>query len=265
MSNSKRDCAIVALVFLAVGAAAGSFAKAALRPGCAERRDAPLNAGVRETVRAPDRRADVKPAVDPGELERLRGKVESLEGELKEVMSDDGKKGKDASSGAAYNVYVDGCDDDVRLNCKTFGEWKRLYPKHWKRNRDRFVKEATQSLEKCDKWQRAISSLDTSWMTEDELSVHERLQQTFAQMQELVRENMRDDDDMTIERCIDNSTAIDRLYKEGLGLVEEERANLLGVVSENLGKQLGWRDEDILECADMLQAISEATSKGIQR
>lgn len=68
---------------------------------------------------------------------------------------------------------------------------------------------------------------------------------------------------MTIERCIDNSTAIDRLYKEGLGLVEEERASLLGVASKNLGKQLGWSDEDIRECTDMLQTISEATSKGI--
>ena len=45
----------------------------------------------------------------------------------------------------------------------------------------------------------------------------------------------------------------------------EERARLLGVASENLGKQLGWGDEDIRECADMLQAISEATSKGVQR
>lgn len=265
MSNSKRDCVIVALVFLTVGAVAGYFAKTAFCPGCTERREAPLNAGVREIVRAPDRRADVKPAVDPGELEQLRGKVASLEGELKEMMSDDGKKGKDASSGAAYNGYVDGCDDDVRLNCKTFGEWKRLYPKHWKRNHDRFVKAATQSLEKYDKWQRAISSLDTSWMTEDELSVHERLQQTFAQVQELVRENMRDDDDMTIERCIDNSTAIDRLYKEGLGLVEEERASLLGVASENLGKQLGWQDEDVAALAETLRAIAEVTANGMQR
>ena len=265
MSNSKRDFVVAALVSLAVGAAAGYFAKIALRPGCAERRESPLNAGVREEVRAPDRRADVKPAVDPGELERLRGKVASLEGELKEVMSDDGKKGKDASSGAAYNGYVDGCDDDVRLNCKTFGEWKRLYPKHWKRNRDRFVKAATQSLEKYDKWRQGSSALDTSWMTDDELAAHERLLQTFAQVQGLLRENMRDDDDMTIERCIGNSAAIKRLGKEGHNLLAEERARLLGVASENLGKQLGWGDEDIRECADMLQAISEATSKGVQR
>ena len=43
-----------------------------------------------------------------------------------------------------------------------------------------------------------------------------------------------------------------------------ERGTLLGIVAENLGRQLGWQSEDIVEFADTLQAIADATAKDLQ-
>ena len=75
---------------------------------------------------------------------------------------------------------------------------------------------------------------------------------------------MRDDDEMTLKREKDNLNEIWRLDIEGRKLMALERGTLLGIVAENLGRQLGWQSEDIVEFADTLQAIADATAKDLQ-
>ena len=39
---------------------------------------------------------------------------------------------------------------------------------------------------------------------------------------------------------------------------------LLDIIAENLGRQLGWQSEDVVDFADTLQAIADATAKDLQ-
>ena len=69
---------------------------------------------------------------------------------------------------------------------------------------------------------------------------------------------------MTLKREMDNMNEIYRLDEEGRKLMALERSTLLGIVAENLGRQLGWQSEDVVEFSDTLQAIADATAKDLQ-
>ena len=244
MSLCGRNRVVVLILALVVGGAGGYFAHVAFRSGPAEVREPTQR--VREVRHVPARRTARRPVAKSAELE---GRKENL-------------PGKDAGAGGKSEEVVTSAE--VRAKCKTYGDWKRQYPKHWEKDHGEFVKKATRELQKYAKWQQALSALDTSGMTEEERAVHRKLLETYAKLHELLRENMRDDDEMTLKREKDNLNEIWRLDIEGRKLMALERGTLLGIVAENLGRQLGWQSEDIVEFADTLQAIADATAKDLQ-
>ena len=266
MSPYGSNRVMVLILALAVGGAGGYFARVAFRSGPAEVVEPAQR--VREVHPVSVRRAARKPVVESAELKELREKVMSLEAEFDEVTgaADEGRKenppGKDAGAGGKGEDGVTSAE--VRAKCKTYGDWKRQYPKHWEKDHGEFVKKATRELQKYAKWQQALSALDTSGMTEEERAVHRKLLETYAKLHELLRENMRDDDEMTLKREMDNKNEVWRLDMEGRKLMALERSTLLGIVAENLGRQLGWQAEDVVEFADTLQAIADATAKDLQ-
>ena len=266
MSLCGRNRVVVLILALAVGGAGGYFAHVVFRSGPAEVLERTQR--VREVHPVPARRAAKRPVAESAELKRLREKVMSLEIEFDVVTgaADEGRKGNSPSKDAG----ADGKSEDVvttaevRAKCKTYGDWKRQYPKHWEKDHGEFVKKATRELQKYAKWQQALSALDTSGMTEEERAVHRKLLETYAKLHELLRENMRDDDEMTLKREMDNMNEIWRLDEEGRKLMALERSTLLGIVAENLGRQLGWQAGDVVEFADTLQAIADSTAKDLQ-
>lgn len=266
MSLCGRNRVVVLILALVVGGAGGYFAHVAFRSGPAEVREPTQR--VREVHPVPARRTARRPVAESAELKELRERVMSLEAEFDEVTgaADEGRKenlpGKGAGAGGKSEDVVTSAE--VRAKCKTYGDWKRQYPKHWEKDHGEFVKKATRELQKYAKWQQALSALDTSGMTEEERAVHRKLLETYAKLHELLRENMRDDDEMTLKREKDNLNEIWRLDIEGRKLMALERGTLLGIVAENLGRQLGWQSEDIVEFADTLQAIADATAKDLQ-
>ena len=265
MSSYGSNRVVVLILALAVGGAGGYFAHVALRSGPAEVLEPAQR--VREVHHVPVRRTARKPVAESAELKVLQGKVMSLEAEFDEVTgaADKGRKGNPPGKEAADGKSEDDVTSaEVRAKCRTYGDWKRQYPKHWEKDHGGFVKEATRELQKYANWQQALSALDTSGMTEEERAVHRKLLETYAKLHELLRENMRDDDEMTLKREKDNLNEIWRLDIEGRKLMALERGTLLGIVAENLGRQLGWQSEDIVEFADTLQAIADATAKDLQ-
>lgn len=266
MSLCGRNRVVVLILALVVGGAGGYFAHVAFRSGPAEVREPTQR--VREVHPVPARRTARRPVAGSAELKELRERVMSLEAEFDEVTgaADEGRKenlpGKDAGAGGKSEDVVTSAE--VRAKCKTYGDWKRQYPKHWEKDHGEFVKKATRELQKYAKWQQALSALDTSGMTEEERAVHRKLLETYAKLHELLCENMRDDDEMTLKRERDNMNEIYRLDEEGRKLMALERSTLLGIVAENLGRQLGWQSEDVVEFSDTLQAIADATAKDLQ-
>ena len=266
MSSCGSNRVVVLFLALAVGGAGGYFAHVAFRSGPAEALEPAQRS--REVRHVPVRRAARKPAAESAELKVLQGKVMSLEAEFDEVTgaADEGRKenppGKDAGADGKSEDGVTSAE--VRAKCRTYGDWKRQYPKHWEKDHGGFVKEAARELQKYAKWQQALSALDTSGMTEEERAVHRKLLETYAKLHELLCENMRDDDEMTLKREMDNMNEIYRLDEEGRKLMALERSTLFGIVAENLGRQLGWQSEDVVEFSDTLQAIADATAKDLQ-
>ena len=265
MSSYGSNRVVVLILALAVGGAGGYFAHVALRSRPAEVLEPAQR--VREVHHVPVRRTARKPVAESAELKVLQGKVMSLEAEFDEVTgaADKGRKGNPPGKEAADGKSEDDVTSaEVRAKCRTYGDWKRQYPKHWEKDHGGFVKEATRELQKYAKWQQALSALDTSGMTEEERAVHRKLLETYAKLHELLCENMRDDDEMTLKRERDNMNEIYRLDEEGRKLMALERSTLLGIVAENLGRQLGWQSEDVVEFSDTLQAIADATAKDLQ-
>ena len=266
MSSYGSNRVVVLILALAVGGAGGYFAHVALCSGPAETLEPAQR--VREVRHVPVRRAARKPVAESAELKVLQGKVMSLEAEFDEVTgaADKGRKGNPPGkeAGADGKSEDDVTSAEVRAKCRTYGDWKRQYSKHWEKDHGGFVKEATRELQKYAKWRQALSALDTSGMTEEERAVHRKLLETYAKLHELLCENMRDDDEMTLKRERDNMNEIYRLDEEGRKLMALERSTLLGIAAENLGRQLGWQSEDVVEFSDTLQAIADATAKDLQ-
>ena len=170
MSLCGRNRVVVLILALVVGGAGGYFAHVAFRSGPAEVREPTQR--VREVHPVPARRTARRPVAESAELKELRERVMSLEAEFDEVTgaADEGRKenlpGKDAGAGGKSEDVVTSAE--VRAKCKTYGDWKRQYPKHWEKDHGEFVKKATRELQKYAKWQQALSALDTSGMTEEE-------------------------------------------------------------------------------------------------
>ena len=181
MSLCGRNRVVVLILALVVGGAGGYFAHVAFRSGPAEVLEPAQR--VREVHHVPVRRTARKPVAESAELKVLQGKVMSLEAEFDEVTgaADKGRKGNPPGKEAADGKSEDDVTSaEVRAKCRTYGDWKWQYPKHWEKDHGGFVKEATRELQKYAKWRRALSALDTSGMTEEERAVHRKLLETYA-------------------------------------------------------------------------------------
>ena len=136
MSLCGRNRVVVLILALVVGGAGGYFAHVAFRSGPAEVREPTQR--VREVHPVPARRTARRPVAESAELKELRERVMSLEAEFDEVTgaADEGRKenlpGKDAGAGGKSEDVVTSAE--VRAKCKTYGDWKRQYPKHWEKD-----------------------------------------------------------------------------------------------------------------------------------
>ena len=261
---SRNGIIVVSAAFV-VGAAAGWFAVRLVEcenvEVCKYGNKETANAGSEQATSAPS-----APKVTDAELAALRGKVATLEKELKEAIGDDGKRNMAEAQGldgegskkSSPEVSV----EEAVEKCRTYGEVKSRYPNLWKRQRDMFAKHTTRVLERYDNWRGYMSGIDVSSMSEKERQSHVRLMEVYAKVQELLRENMEmmDDDNMLMSREEENSKAIAQLKKEGRKLMAAERDALLRITAENLGRRLGWQEADTAEFAETLRAVGDATS-----
>lgn len=245
---------------LAVGAVAGYFTRIALGfPEAESASDAPVAV-------APVFARKTAPAAAGGDPEcrKLQEKAMRLERELDGIVK--------SRNHDEIGKPTDGSDDsatvgEAKANCKTYGEWKRRYPKSYEDERKRFSNLVTRRLGNYEKWRQFLSSVDVSGLTEEDRRAHGELMETFARVHELLKENLdsMEDDERTLEQNFRNIKEIEMLEKKGRELMANERNILMGAVAENLGRRLGWQGEDIAAFAETLKAIAEVTAKDVQR
>ncbi len=241
---------------LAVGVAAGCLVRIALGSSDAE--------SVSESV--PDNPVAVSP-VSPGkaapaavdedaECRRLQEKVARLEREL-DVIGDGNDRARNESGFVPYG--------EVRANCKTYGEWKRRYPKEYESAHKMISHIAIFRIKNYEKWRQFMSSIDVSGLPEDDRRAHGELMETYAQVFRLMKEDLEEDDERTFEQAEAIGKEIGRLQDKARELMANERNILMGAVAENLGRRLGWQGEDIAAFAETLKAIAEVTAENPQR
>ena len=251
MSCCSNRILLVVAGCLVVGAAVGYFAR--------------ISRGVSDAEPMPDAPVSVSPvsprkaapaAVDENaECQRLKEKVKRLERELDGIAKVD-DRAQDESEFASHGEWQ---------NCKTYGEWKRRYPKEYEAARKMFSHLAMFRIKNYERWQQFMSSIDVSGLSEDDLRVHVELMEAYAKVHGLLKENLVEDDERTLEQDDANTRDIGRIEKQAREMMANERGILAGAVAENLGRRLGWQGEDIAALAETLKAIAEVTAKDIQR
>ena len=260
MSCCSNRIFLVVSGCLVVGAVAGYFTRITL--GSPDAESVP-NAPV-AVAPVSERKAPPAAAGENAECRKLQEKAKRLERELDGIMKSrkHDKRGKP----------TDGSDDsatvgEAKANCKTYGEWKRRYPKSYEDERKRFSNLVTRRLGNYEKWRQFLSSVDVSGLTDEDRRAHGELMETFARVHELLKENLdsMEDDERTLEQNFRSIREIEMLEKKGYELMAKERGILAGAVAENLGRRLGWQGEDVAVFAETLKAIAEVTAVNPQR
>lgn len=251
MSCCSNRILLVVAGCLVTGAAVGYFAR--------------ISRGVSDAEPMPDAPVSVSPvsprkaapaAVDENaECQRLKEKVKRLERELDGIAKVD-DRAQDESEFASHGEWQ---------NCKTYGEWKRRYPKEYEAARKMFSHLAMFRIKNYERWQQFMSSIDVSGLSEDDRRAHVELMEAYAKVHGLLKENLVEDDERTLEQDDANTRDIGRIEKQAREMMANERGILAGAVAENLGRRLGWQGEDIAALAETLKAIAEVTAKDIQR
>ena len=259
MSSCSNRIFLVVSGCLVVGAVAGYFTRITLgAPDAESLQGAPVAVASVAARKA-------KPAVagENAECRRLQEKANRLERELDGIVKSRAhdKDAKIVDDGGEFSTV-----GEANAKCKTYGEWRRLFPKTYEDERKSFSSQATRRLGNYEKWRQFLSSVDVSELTEEDRRAHGELMETFARVHELLKENLdsMEDDERTLEQNFRNSLAIQELEKKGDELMAKERGILAGAVAENLGRRLGWQVEDVAAFADTLKAIAEVTAKAVQ-
>lgn len=244
----------VVVVCLTVGAVVGCFARILLDSPDAESMPETPIAVASDTVRI----AVPAAAGERAECRKLKEKAERLERKLEGLV-----KRRERTQGESDLVP----NHVMRANCKTYGEWRKRYPKLYGKMRKNFSKIATRRLENYEKWRQFLSSVDVSLLPENERRAHVELMETYARVHELLKENLESmvDDERTLAQDDANAKEIARLEEKGREMMANERNILMGAVAENLGRRLGWQGEDIAAFAETLRAIADVTAKDAQR
>jgi len=259
MSSCSNRIFLVVSGCLVVGAAAGYFTRITLgSPDAESLQDAPV--AVASVVA---RKAKPAVAGENAECRRLQEKAKRLERELDGIVKSRAhdKDAKTVDDGGEFSTV-----GEANAKCKTYGEWRRLFPKTYEDERKSFSSQATRRLGNYEKWRQFLSSVDVSGLTEEDRRAHGELMETFARVHELLKENLdsMEDDERTLEQNFRNSLAIQELEKKGDELMAKERGILAGAVAENLGRRLGWQGEDVAAFAETLKAIVEVTAKSMK-
>ncbi len=252
MSCCSNRIFLVGVGCLAVGAAVGYFARImSSSPDAEPIPDVPV-----AVTTVADRKATPAAAGENAECRKLREKVKRLERELDGMAKVDGRAQGESDS-APW--------DEIRANCKTYGEWKRRYPKEYESARKMFSHVAMFRIKNYERWQQFMSSIDISGLSEDDRRAHGELMEAYAKVHGLLKEDLVDDDGRTFEQAEASAKEIGRLEEQAREMMANERGILAGAVAENLGRRLGWQDEDIAALVETLRAIAEVTAKDVQR
>ena len=252
MSYCSNRIFLVGVGCLAVGAAVGYFARImSSSPDAEPMPDAPV-----AVTTVADRKATPAAAGENAECRKLREKVKHLERELDGMAKVDGRAQGESES-APW--------DEMRANCKTFGEWKRRYPKEYEAAHKMFSHIATFRIKNYERWQQFMSAIDVSGLPEDDRRAHGELMDVYAKVHGLLGEGLVEDDNITFESEEARGKEISRLENKAREMMANERGILAGAVAENLGRRLGWQGEDVAAFAETLRAIAEATAKDVQR
>ena len=252
MSSCSNRIFLVVSGCLVVGAVAGYFTRITLgAPDAESLQDAPVAVASVAARKA-------KPAVagENAECRRLQEKVKRLERELDGMAKVDGRAQGESDSAPWA---------EVRATCKTYGEWKRRYPKEYEATHKMFSHIATFRIKNYERWQQFMSAIDVSGLPEDDRRAHGELMDAYAKVHGLLKEDLVDDDGRTFEQAEASGKEIGRLEKQAREMMAKERGILAGAVAENLGRRLGWQGEDVAAFAETLKAIAEVTAKDVQR
>ena len=260
MSSCSNRIFLVVSGCLVVGAVAGYFTRITLgAPDAESLQGAPVAVASVAARKA-------KPAVagENAECRRLQEKANRLERELDGIVKSRAhdKDAKIVDDGGEFSTV-----GEAKANCKTYGEWKRRYPKSYEDERKRFSNLVTRRLGNYEKWRQFLSSVDVSGLPDEDRRAHGELMETFARVHELLKENLdsMEDDERTLEQNFRSIREIEMLEKKGYELMANERNILMGTVAENLGRRLGWQGEDVAVFAETLKAIAEVTAVNPQR
>ena len=252
MSCFSNRILLVVVGCLTVGVAVGYFARI-----LSSSPDAELMPDANVAVATvADRKAKPAAVGENAECRRLQDKVKCLERELDGMAKVDGRAQGESDS-APW--------DEVRATCKTYGEWKRRYPKEYEAAHKMFSHIATFRIKNYERWQQFMSAIDVSGMPEDDRRAHGELMDAYAKVHGLLGENLVEDDNRTFESEEASDKEISRLENKAREMMAKERGILAGAVAENLGRRLGWQGEDVAAFAETLRAIAEATAKDVQR
>ena len=252
MSCFSNRIFLVGVGCLAVGAAVGYFARITLGSPDAK----PMPDASVAVAPVSERKAPPVAAGENAECRRLRDKVKRLERELDGMAKVDGRAQGESDS-APW--------DEVRATCKTYGEWKRRYPKEYEAAHKMFSHIATFRIKNYERWQQFMSAIDVSGLPEEDRRAHGELMDAYAKVHGLLGENLVEDDNRTFESDEASGKEISRLENKAREMMAKERGILAGAVAENLGRRLGWQGEDIAAFAETLKAIAEVTAKDVQR
>ena len=250
MSCFSNRIFLVGVGCLAVGAAVGYFARITLGSPDAK----PMPDASVAVAPVSERKAPPVAAGENAECRRLRDKVKRLERELDGMAKVDGRAQGESDS-APW--------DEVRATCKTYGEWKRRYPKEYEAAHKMFSHIATFRIKNYERWQQFMSAIDVSGLPEEDRRAHGELMDAYAKVHGLLGENLVEDDNRTFESDEASGKEISRLENKAREMMAKERGILAGAVAENLGRRLGWQGEDIAAFAETLKAIVEVTAKSM--
>ncbi len=257
MHVSAAKWVFVVAVSFAVGGVAGYLANS-MRSSGADRTSAEPE--VREGRKPPAERKARPATVDTPKIRKLREKLASLEREFDELAGKSASVKDDASAEGTTNDKggngpKDVYEGEVLAKCKTYGDWKRLYPESWNKHHSFQVKRAKHALEKSAEWRKAMAAIGECEMSEEGKEALGRLLEINDKEEAAIKELMSDGDEMTLEREMENKNKLYEMISEGRNVKKTLRAALLDAMSDGLGERLDWSGEDRLEFSDALQAV----------